>query len=43
MECCDDGDVKGILKKRGDENITDGFEVKSNFENSTFTQETEES
>ena len=28
VEWCDDGDVKGISKQRGEENITDSFEVK---------------
>ena len=41
MKWCDDGDVKVISKQRGEENITDDFEVKSNFKTSTFTQETE--
>ena len=36
VEWCDDGDVKGILKQCGEGNITDGFDVKSNFETSTF-------
>ena len=40
VEWCDDGNIKGILKQRGEENITDGFEVKSNVGTSTFIKET---
>ena len=40
-EWCDDGDVRRISKQRGEENITNDFEVKSIVETSTFTQETE--
>ena len=40
-EWYDDGDVKGISKQRGEENITNDLEVVSIVETSTFTQETE--
>ena len=40
-EWYDDGDVKGISKQRGEENITNDLEVVSIVETSNLTQETE--